>query len=163
MKIVFRFAFSRVPLAARCLPAMTLLAITPVHGQLNLNAGATVAEALGGQWGVEGRVGFYPSGLPVDFFVGADYFFADCTRDCGLWGARAGGHLSFPQPGIEPFVSSAFLRRNWESGEETRTPTGWSFGVGFRVVVWKLRLQAELSRELLGGDLDQWVIRLGTG
>jgi hypothetical protein len=163
MKIFRKSDPLRGPRMVVGLPILTLLAVSPVEGQLNLNGGATFSEALGGQWGIEGRIGVYPYGLPADFFVGADYFFTDCDEDCGLWGARVGGHLSLSTTGLRPFLSGSFVRRSWESGNRARTPTGWSVGTGVRVGFWKLSLQAELSREFLGEDLDRWVVRIGTG
>jgi hypothetical protein len=163
MKSVRHSLFSKVPRVVCLLQVLVFLAVSPVQGQLNLNGGATYAETLGGQWGIEARIAVYPYGLPADFFAGADYFFTDCEEDCGLWGARVGGHLSLSDTRLSPFLSGAFVRRSWESGARNRTPTGWSAGAGFRLVVWKVRIQAELSREFLGEKLDQWVIRLGTG
>jgi hypothetical protein len=140
-----------------------LVGATPAEGQFNLNAGASYAEALGGQWGIEGRIGYYPPGLPMDFFGGAEYFFTDCQEDCSLWGWRLGGVLRTTTPGLQPFFSGALVGREWERGERELSKTGLALGAGFRMTVWKLGIRAEVAREFLGGDLDQWVFRLGTG
>lgn len=152
-------------LPARSLMIMIFFAVgfSGVEAQLNLNGGASYAEALGGQWGVEGRLGFYPPGLPFDFFGGAEYFFADCEEECGLWGGRVGAILHSPTPGFQPYLTGAFVQRRWTLGDEQLDRRGMSAGAGIRVGLGKLRIQGEVTREFLGGDLDQWVIRLGTG
>jgi hypothetical protein len=138
-------------------------AATPSEGQLNLNLGAAYAEALDGQWGIEARIDSYPLAMPMTLFAGGEYFFASCDEDCGLWGWRVGGLIRSTTPGFQPFLSGAWVGREWERGERELSETGISLGVGFRITVWKLGIRAEASREFLGGDLDQWVFRLGTG
>ncbi len=144
-----------------CLSATVVPASAQKH--INLNGGGSYAEALGGQFGVEARIGFYPSKRPVDLFVGGDYFFASCREDCNLWGWRLGAHVHTSNPGSYPFLSAAFGGREMKRGEESFSPTGVSVGAGYRLTVGKLRIQAEIAREFLGKELDQWVIRLGTG
>lgn len=143
--------------------ALPLAAPPSVAGQLNLNAGASYAEALGGQWGIEGRIGFYPPALPVDLFGGVEYFLADCEEDCSLWGWRMGANLHTGTPGLQPFLSGSYVGRKWERGSRRLDRTGVALGAGLRVGVGKLRVQAEVSREFLGDDLNQWVFRVGSG
>ncbi len=155
----------RFPTAIGWVGAFLTLMASPGEAQrhLNVNLGGSFAETLGGQFGVEARIGYSPSGKPADFFVGGDYFFADCREDCSLWGWRAGAHLHPSRPGSYPFISGAFGGREWERGEKSMKRTGVSLGVGYRKTVWKLRIQAEIAREFLGKELNQWVFRIGTG
>jgi hypothetical protein len=152
-------------LSLTSLVAVALLAISAqeLEAQLNLNGGASYAEALGGQWGVEGRIGFYPPAFPVDLFAGGEYFFASCPVDCALRGWWVGGTLHSTTPGFQPYLTAAYVGRKWERADQERSKTGKALGAGVRVGVWKLRMQVELTREFLGGDLDQWVFRIGTG
>jgi hypothetical protein len=155
----------RIQVAIGCVGAFLLATVAPASGQrhINLNLGGSYAEALGGQFGIEARLGFYPSKRPVDLFVGGDYFFASCREDCSLWGWRIGAHLHPSNPSSYPFLSAAFGGRELKRGEESWNRSGVSVGAGYRFTVGKFRIQAEIAREFLGKELDQWVIRLGTG
>jgi hypothetical protein len=155
----------KTPVPFVLLGAILAIGTSPAHGQrhVNLNGGGSYAEALGGQFGLEARLGYYPSNQPIDIFVGGDYYFASCKEDCSLWGWRFGAHLHPSTPGSYPFVSGAFGGREWERGVESSSRTGFSVGAGYRLMLGKVRFQVEISREFLGEDLDQWVFRIGTG
>ncbi len=141
------------------------LVASPGMGQshVNLNGGGSYAEALGGQFGIEARLGFYPSNRPVDFFGGGDYFFASCEEECRLWGWRLGAHLHPSTNRSYPFISGTFGGRELKRGDKTSSRMGFSVGAGYRVTLGRVRIQAEISREFLGKDLNQWVFRIGTG
>ena len=153
----------KIPAIGVALVSLQAFGISDLNGQLNLNAGVSYAEALGGQWGIEGRVGWYPHPAPVDFFGGGEYFFADCTNDCSLWGGRLGATLHTDSPDVQPFLSAALVGRSWKRGEAETDRLGPALGGGVRLVWGKVRFQAEVSREFLKGDLNQWVFRIGTG
>ena len=141
-----------------------LVAWTPLpgHGQLSLVAGAVHTKDLGGQTGVDARLGLDPPLMPVGVFVGADYFPARCDPGCKLWGYRAGAILHTSTPGIQPYISGAYLVRERRLGDETEKRFGMALGAGFRVTTG-FRIQAEATWESLGGSLDHWVFRIGLG
>lgn len=141
-----------------------ILASAPVsaEGQLSLYAGGAYAEALGGQWGADVRLAYNFIVLPVGVFTGADYFLTDCEDPCGLWGWWIGGDLRFPIPGVTPFLSGAWVHREWESGLEGLENRGPAIGFGINIDLG-IRIRAEASREFLGDDLDQFVVRVGLG
>jgi hypothetical protein len=155
----------RIPTAGWCTAVFLLATTPPVSAQrhINLNFGGSYAEALGGQFGVEARLGYYPLEKPADFFIGGDYFFADCREGCSLWGWRLGAHLHPAKWTSYPFLSGSLGGREWKRGEKRFSPEGFSLGAGYRKIVGKLRIQIEVSREFLGEELDQWVFRIGTG
>jgi hypothetical protein len=148
----------------RLILATAILAGTAatVEGQISLHAGVSYAEALGGQWGADARLGYHFISLPVEVFAGADYFPADCEEECSLWGWRLGGDLRFPIPGVTPYLSGAWVHREWERGAGSLNKEGVSLGIGISLELG-LRIRAEASREFLGGDLDQVVFRMGLG
>jgi hypothetical protein len=149
---------------SRFLLATAILAVTATsaESQVSLHAGATHAEALGGQWGADARLGYNFIALPVEVFAGADYFLAGCEEDCGLWGWRLGGDLRFPIPGATPYVTGAWVHRERELGTVTKEKEGIALGVGISVD-FGFRIRAEVCREFLGGDLEQLVFRVGLG
>jgi len=144
--------------------ALGLLAVgaSSAEGQLNLTGGVSYAEALEGQWGIDARLELDPPMLPIGVFAGADYFFARCSEECSLWGWRAGATFHIATPVIQPYLTGAYVGRKWKDGNEELDRTGLSIGAGIRVSL-RLRIQAEATREFLGGDLDQWVFRIGLG
>jgi len=100
--------------------------------------------------------------FPIGFFAGVDYFFTDCEEECRLWGWRAGAILHTGTPVVQPYLTGAYLERELEEGDSSQKRTGLAFGAGLRVKA-ALRAQAEVTWELLGGKLDQWVFRIGLG
>ncbi len=142
--------------------AFLALAFTPAQGQLEVWAGATYAEALDGQWGGDARLSYTFPALPVSVFAGGDYFLADCDEECSLWGWRFGGNLRVPFLGLTPYASGAWVNRKWESGDRIAEKEGLALGVGLSLGLG-LRVQVEASREFLGGDLDQWLLRASLG
>ncbi len=142
--------------------AIFAVGISTAEGQLNLVGGVSYAEALEGQWGIDARLGLDPPMLPVGAFLGADYFPASCDVDCSLWGWRAGVTLHTSTPAIQPFLTGAYVGRKWERGDEDMDKTGISLGVGLRLA-FRFLIRAEATREFLGGDLNQWVLRVNLG
>lgn len=142
--------------------AILASATVSAEGQLSLYAGGSYAEALGGQWGADVRLAYNFIVLPVEAFAGADYFLTDCEDPCGLWGWRIGGDLRFPIPGVTPFLSGAWVYREWELGLESLENRGLAIGGGISIDLG-IRIRAEASREFLGEDLDQFVVRVGLG
>ncbi len=141
---------------------LSAVAAASAEGQLNLTGGVSYAEALEGQWGIDARLGLDLPMLPIGVFGGADYFFAGCSEECSLWGWRAGAVFRFATPVFQPYLTGAYVGRKWEVGNEELDRTGLSMGAGIRMGL-KIRIQAEANREFLGGDLDQWVFRIGLG
>ena len=140
--------------------ALLAAATSSAECQLNLMGGVSYAGALEGQWGIDARLGLDPPILPVGAFVGADYFLASCDVDCSLWGWRAGAILHSSAPAVQPYLTGAYVGRKWERGEENMDKTGISLGAGVRMGAG-FRIQAEVTREFLGDDLNQWVLRIG--
>lgn len=134
----------------------------PGQAQLSLVAGAVHTKDLGGQTGVDARLGFDPPMIPVGFFAGADYFPASCDQGCKLWGYRAGAILHTSTPGLQPYVTGAYLVRERSLGDEAEKRFGMALGAGFRVTTG-FRIQAEATWESLGGALNHWVFRIGLG
>ena len=132
------------------------------EGQLSLVGSAVYTEALQGQWGIDGRLGVDLSALPVGFFGGVDYFFADCQEACSLWGWRAGAILHTATPVVQPYLTGAYLERVLEERDASQRHLGLAFGGGIRVEA-ALQIQAEATWEFLGGKLNQWVFRIGLG
>jgi hypothetical protein len=133
-----------------------------VQGQLKLWVGGAYTEALDGQWGADGRLAYNLIALPVEVFAGADYFLPDCEDDCSLWGWRLGGNLRLPVPGLTPYGSAAWVNRELGIGEGLERRDGVAIGVGLSLEVG-LKIQGEISREFLGGELDKTVFRLALG
>jgi hypothetical protein len=131
-------------------------------GQVTVAAGIAQTQALGGQRGGDLRVAFMPPLLPVGFFAGVDYFFTDCAEDCSLWGYRIGGLLHTGTPAFQPFLSGGYVVRDLETDGVDSRRSGIALGVGLRVGVG-VSLYGEVSREFLGGPLDDWVFRIGLG
>ena len=140
----------------------TAFGASQAEGQLSLVGGAAYTEALEGQWGIDARLGVDPPMLPIGFFGGADYFFADCSQDCSLWGWRLGAILHTATPGIQPYLTGAYLAREVERGGSAEKRIGVALGAGLRVRAG-FRIQAEATWEFLGGGLDHWVVRIGFG
>ena len=143
---------------------LVLVAWTPLpgHGQLSLVAGAVHTKDLGGQTGVDARLALDPPLLPVGVFIGADYFPARCDPGCKLWGYRAGAILHTSTPGLQPYVTGAYLVRERRLGDEAVKRFGMALGAGLRVTTG-FRIQAEATWESLGGTLNHWVFRIGLG
>ena len=149
----------------RCvLLASVLMAVlsTPAQSQLKLWVGGAHTEALGGQSGIDARLAYNFVALPVEVFGGGDYFLADCEEECSLRGWRIGGNLRFPIPGLTPYVSGAWVQRHWKSDGARSQKEGVALGVGIslEIGIW---IQAEASREFLGGELDKLVFRVALG
>lgn len=149
------------------IPASLLLSLaflgsthTSVEGQLTLEAGISYAEALGGQWGGDVRLGYGLMASPAAVFIGADYYLADCEQRCGLWGWRIGGTLDIPIPWVTPYALGAWVHREKEFGAASREKEGLALGVGVGLDLGRL-IRGEVHREFLGGDLDQLVFKVG--
>jgi len=144
--------------------ALTLLGIaaTPSHGQLQLWVGGAYTEALGGQWGGDARLAYNFVALPLEVFGGGDYFVTECEESCSLRGWRVGGNLRFPIPGLTPYVSGAWVWRDWEVGVAKPKKEGLALGAGVSLE-FGIRIQAEASREFLGGELDKLMFRVALG
>ena len=134
----------------------------PVEGQITLVWSGVYTEALGGQWGGDVRLGIEPPLSPVGVFGGADYFATECPDHCGLWGWRVGGTVRSTTPGLQPFLTGAFLVRELEEGDTAAKNEGLSLGAGLRLSLGFV-IQGEVTREFLGEPLDHWVFRVGIG
>jgi len=143
---------------------LCFLAVCPsrTEGQLSLVTSVAYTEALEGQWGIDGRIGVDLPSLPVGFFGGADYFFADCREACSLWGWRVGAIIHTATRVAQPYLTGAYLEREMEEGDVSHRHHGLAFGAGIRVKA-VLKIQAEATWEFLGGKLNQWVFRIGLG
>lgn len=140
--------------------SLILISTSSVEGQLSLSAGGAYAEALDGQWGLDGVMSFGIPAFPADVFAGADYFWTSCDEDCSLWGWRLGGRVRFPVPVVSPYFTGALVGRKWELGNESLSEQGLSAGLGVSVK-FGFSVFGEVNREFLGDDLDQWVMRVG--
>ena len=155
-------------MARRFVPALLILSAglfslpTMAAGQLGLWVGVAHAEALEGQWGGDVMVAYNLVALPLEVFGGADYFVARCNRDCSLWGWRVGGNLRMGSPGIAPYVSGAWVRREWELEVAKSRKEGIALGGGLSIEAG-FRIRGEVHREFLGGDLDRFVFRVSLG
>ena len=150
--------------SAMLIGACALLLALPlsVQGQLTLNGGVVKTEALGGQWGGDVRLSLDPPGLPVGGYLGADYFLADCSGGCGLWGWRAGAIFQIGTPAVKPYITGAYVIRELERGGSVSHLEGMALGVGVRVNAG-IRLFAEASQEFMGDELKGWFLRIGLG
>jgi len=140
-----------------CGPAASALA-----AQLKFSAGIAQTGALGGQTGGDLRVGLEPPLLPVGLFAGADYFLANCSDDCSLWGYRVGGVLRTGTPLFRPYLSAGWVVRKMDVGGQDSERDGLAVGAGVRVGAG-FSVYGEVTREFLGGPLNKWVVRVGLG
>jgi hypothetical protein len=150
---------------------LTLLALTaglfipssmPAAGQVKFSPGIARTDALGGQKGGDLRVGLEPPFMPVGFFAGVDYYLADCSEDCSLWGYRIGGLIRRGTPMFRPYLSGAWVVRKLDVGGQDSDRDGPAVGVGLSVGVG-FTVYGEVTREFLGGPLNAWVLRIGLG
>ena len=132
---------------------LLVLAVLPVtattaEGQLNLYAGPSHSEVLGGSWGADVSLGYNLIALPLGFLAGADYFLTDCREGCSLWGWRLGVDLRFPIPGATPYVSGSWVHREGELGMGSFEKEGISMGAGLSLDLG-VRIRAEVNREFV--------------
>jgi len=132
------------------------------RGQVSVTVGGVQTEALGGQWGGDVRLWVEPPLSPLGGYLGADYFLADCTDDCGLWGWRVGGILRSGLPLVNPYITGAFVSRRVELDGNRFGKEGFAVGIGARLTT-PLNIYAEASREFLGKNLKGWYVRIGLG
>lgn len=151
-------------------PALALVALATLAspGRAQLHPGVHVARAndfAGGANGVGASLNLGFPLLPVEVFVGGEYFFPDCgNSDCGLWGGSADVHFKLPIPIITPYGTAGLVYRRSTVTDldvvSTGTNTGFGLGAGVNLGTILLGAYAEARYEFVDPD-NELVFRLG--
>ncbi len=122
------------------------------------------AEGFDGSVGMGGVLGYDLPILPVDIFGEGTWFFPDCDG-CDLKGWSLGVNVRLPLPLIRPYLTGGMTWRDLEDPDavsiDTVSESGGFAGAGVDLAIASFRLFLEGRYELLDGDLEQAVVRLG--
>ena len=140
--------------------------VAPVSARAQLFGGVTGAWAASfdGSVGVGGMLGYDLPILPVDIFGEGTWFFPDCDG-CDLKGLSLGVNVRLPLLLVRPYLTGGMTWRDLKDPDavsiDTVSESGGFAGAGVDLAVASLRLFLEGRYELLDGDLEQAVVRMG--
>lgn len=149
--------------------SLVLLALGALPGSADaqVRPGIHVARAAdfsGGANGVGASLLLSFPLMPVEVMVGGEYFFPDCTGDCGLWGGSADVHLKMPFPILSPYATAGLVWRKSTVQDLDVVSTvgnqGFELGAGVNLGTLVLGAYAEARYEFVDPD-NQWVVRVG--
>jgi hypothetical protein len=141
---------------------LATLGAAPAAAQLGVGAHVVrAADAFGGATGGGVRLTLSAPLVPVSGAVNAEYFFPDCTGDCGLAGITFEANFQLPLPFIKPWGGVGYAIRRHQAGDATTSHTGYTAGAGIEIAISRIRPFLEARYEFVDAPEHQLITRIG--